>query len=186
MKHLIKENSVLSSSTHNSANETRKLGLGPGLQSCRTLHTDPILHPHSTDLVGKKCCLERMSAVIVEKKKSRAIAKKSRDIKKIFRTVAKKKKTKPEQLHSMSESGAMRIAILIWLCLGLTNRNFLKFLLKPVERPDPSGRTLNELSVDRELKDYAAESFFYLFTTYRKMTHKYKMFAERTPLQGET
>lgn len=111
-----------------------------------------------------------MSAVVLEKK-PRAVAKKSRVIaKKILK-----------QLHPMSES---RI-ILIQLCLRLMNRNF-QVPLKAVERPDPSGRTLNELNVDRALKDYAAKSLFCLFTTHRRMSHNYKKFAERNPLQEET
>lgn len=65
------------------------------------------------------------------------------------------------------------------------NRNFL-VPLKSVERPDPTGRSLPELSVDRASKEYAAKSLFYIFTTHRKMSHNYQKFAERSPLQGDT
>lgn len=64
------------------------------------------------------------------------------------------------------------------------NRNF-QVPHKSVERPDSSDRTLNELNVDRALKDYVAKNLFYLFTTHRKMNQSYK-FAERNSLQEET
>lgn len=173
-RHLIKENSVLSSSTH-SANETRKLGVVPGMQSAEFC-TLPLSFTHMVEILFENFYLDRMSSVIVEKYPERLQNIQSN----CKRNPEQLEKKNPEQLHSMPKLGK----ILIWLCLGLMNRNF-QVPLKSVEWPDVSGRTLKELNMDRALKDYVAKSLFYLFRTHRKMSHNCK-YAERNSLQGET